>query len=1381
MIVTCHQKLKFYFIAYSVKRWRIGLFFLFLLIVNHSNAQIKSTTIVPVAPEVFANSYIRCFFKDSRGYMWIGTGDGLFRYDGTNAYRYEHVPEDSTSISHNIVNAVVEDSHQNLWIGTVYGIVQYNLESDVFKRVDPTIENSKFLNEHYITSIAIDQKGKLWIGTHGHGVYVYDPIKNTIDVFVDGDRSASSAYRSNFINALYFDGSSVWAGTKKGLKRFDTSAVKSTPINFLDSLLQGKQITQVVSDTVRNTIWITTFDGDIVKINEQRNHYTFQKFNSGKHDVGATLLSLSLDGEGNLWYGGEHAGLNYLHAASKEVTKFPVDDKDINKLPTNAVRVAYVDDDGLIWVGTYSKGAYIINNRSKKFENYNRDYFSENALTGKGVRSFEEDADHNIWIAFDDVGLVKLDAKTRTLQRNAISDKLPRQLNALFYDRDENLWIGSNGQAVYRVNLKSNQIKQYAVQSNGLGDNRVSCIYQDKKGTIWVGSLGSGLFYFDKQQNRFVLLDDEHKKKNSISATSYINWMMEDSHNNFWIATMYGLFSLRDAGDYDFTYTRYALENGNLISNAVQVVHEDANGNFWIGTTDNGLVVRYKNDSTFKSFRKKDGLASNSIRSIVEDRSGNLWLSGNYGLTKFDPTSNTFITYSKNDGLLSDNFHANAGLITHSGELFLGNNNGFNAFYPDSIQSRKGVPKVYLSALKINSKTMRVGAADSPLSKHISVTSRVELTYDQRSFTIDFVALNYGQSYRNQYSYKLVGFDEDWNFIGGNTSATYTNLDPGVYEFLVRATDEGGGWSEQPTVLTIKIQAQWWATRFAMFCFFIAILSITIALIRFRTNRIKMKNQLALERDARIKEHELSESKAQFFTNISHELRTPLSLILMPLESVCSTSKISDVDKGKLEVAYKNASKMMYLVNELLEFNTLDEGKLILKLEQVELVGLIREFASAFSDIAAHKEINFQFKPTVESLLAKVDTHKLEKIVDNLLSNAFKFTPPHGSITVQLEHIIVHNNGNDNPYFILVVSDTGLGIAEDELGRVFDKFYQTRSASRIANPGTGIGLSFVKGLVELHQGTIGVRSKVGVGTTFTVRIPLIQPNNADGVEIPLEENGIESFLTDQQTEFNFTANQHEVSDKEIVLLVEDNDALRQYLAIELRKAFTVLEARDGVEGLIFAQNRIPDLIISDVLMPGKSGVELCTELKSEIKTSHIPFILLTAKVSEDDKILGIEAGADIYITKPFSIRFLVATVKNVISSRQKLYAHFSQDVYLMPSKVTSNEMDQEFLEKAMDFIVDHIQDTQLGVDSIASLFNLSRTQVYRKIKALTGRSVVEFIRMVRLKQALKLMETQKYTLSEIAFKTGFNSPSYFTRSFKDEYGKAPSEYLEGIS
>jgi len=1348
-----------------------------------ASGQEFSASFIPVAPEALSNASIRCVYKDSKGYMWFGTDDALIRYDGSNAYRYLHDPNDRTSIVNSTINTILEGDDKRLWIGTAQGLCIYNRELDNFTTVDSIKANHNYLNNRYITDLEFDSQGRLWIGTHEGGINIYDPAKMEFS-YITYPPQDGVVPSTNFITVLVKRGDTMWCGSRGGLLLYDVRTKRRLPLGALHRF-SNAHIGTIVPEKSGDML-IATTTGQITRLISRGGHYSFEELLSrdALGNSSDAILALSIDHSGNILVGGESSGFNRIDLKTNKVHRLLGEEGNPKRLPTNSIHSIYADDIGLIWIGTSGDGVFVLDNNRKKFDTKEKSV-GRNAFENNEVRSLAEDSQGNLWLAFYGHGLGKIafnsDKVESAVQINRqLSNK---DVTSVISGSDDQLWLGTAGKGVVRINPQTHQMVYYSLRSKGFGNDQVFCLYEDKMGTVWAGTWGSGLFFYDKKTDKFVSAT-EYDQPTHIPNTAYISDIVEDSEGTFWVGTLYGLYELKRKSGNSFTYRLYILENrnGSIKGSQIQAIVEDKNSHdLWIGTTE-GLKLKKKNSTQFLSYEMARGTTENAIRSILIDKHGNVWSGGNMGLSKFDTRTNTFINYTRDDGLKSNNFLPKAALQTSTGKFLFGSSNGFDSFFPDSIRTTSASGTILLADLKINNQSIKPGAVDSPLKKHISLTSKLDLSYDQRSFVIDFVALGYSPSANYTYYYKLEGFDMDWNCTRLSRSATYTNLDPDTYVFVVKAANRDGVWVDKPLELEITIRPVFWKTWWA-FCIYISIGMVFIyALIKIRVERLKMRNEITIEKLKREQEHELSESKAQFFTNIAHEFRTPLSLVLIPLESLMESNEVPSVFRERIFAAYKNADRMKRLVNEFLDFNKLEVGNLKLKVQHSELVQFIAECCSAFNEMATKRRIHFSVNCEEPVIMGWFDRDKLESVIFNILSNAFKFTADGGEIKLRIKtnHSVI-SDGTLCRCVELMMEDNGIGILPEELPRIFEKFYQAKSSAKISTPGTGIGLSLTKALVELHRGTITVESTPEQATIFTILLPISSNAYELGenvVALPdvvyvkdQEEIACPPTLEEYQDRDNGM-------DKPEILVVEDNFELRAYLVAELQREFSVLEARDGEEGLEVALSKNPDLIISDIMMPKKDGIEFCDTIKSDLNTSHIPFVLLTAKATIEDQINGIKTGADLYLSKPFNIRCLIEHVRQMINSRRKLYARFSHDVYLTPGKATTNSLDQAFLQKAIDYVAGNLQDSQLSVDSMAAVFNLSRMQVYRKIKALTGKSIVEFIKMVRMKQAIKLMDGHKLTLSEIAFEVGFNSASYFTRCFKEEYGKTPSEYLD---
>jgi signal transduction histidine kinase/DNA-binding response OmpR family regulator/sugar lactone lactonase YvrE len=1082
--------------------------------------------------------------------------------------------------------------------------------------------------------------------------------------------------------------------------------------------------------------------------------------------------------------GTENGGLTIIHLKTKQFHTYLPKEGETSSISSNSIWSIYADNEQRIWMGTYNKGVCLMDPKNMIFKGYQRNPFDNNSLADNDILGFAKDQNGNIWIATDGGGISIFDAKHKKFIQNLSTDSpnLPLTNNAtkvILCDSQNNIWIGSWGGGVDKINKERNSIRNYPVVAGGFGDQKILCLLEDSQKNMWAGTGGSGLFMFDPKQDTFIQTD---KKIHGIDIPegSFINAIYEDSDKILWVGTFYGLFALKpkSKGKYD-TKSYYRTEKRDSIkSNRIQVIFEDSKKRLWFGSFDNGLNMFDKKKAAFTYFNQSNGLASNMVNGILEDNQGYLWISSNKGITKFNPKDGGCRIYTVAHGLLSNDFYPNACFKTSEGQFFLGSDKGFNTFFPDHIFINPIKPVMYFTDFKINHVSAKIGAEKSPLSKHISHTQQIVLHYTQTNFTLDFVGLGYVRPSTHQYKYKLIGLSDEWTDLGNKTSITFTGLKPGNYELVVLGANNDGIWSDKPARIQMIIQPPFWQTWWAYLLYLAFISGVIIIIFRVRLERVRILNSLKMEQLAREKEQELNQSKLQFFTNISHEFRTPLSLIIAPLENLIASTQMDASVKPKIFNIYTNANRLMRLVNELMDFRKIENKNMPLQVQKGDIVKFITELTLGIKDACERKNISMDIQASQESIITWFDSHKLDKIILNILSNAMKYTEENGFIHVDMGLETWENEKEDAPTFIsIAITDNGKGISEEDLPHIFERFYQAKSS---IHQGTGIGLSLVKSLTELHHGQINVESKLGMGTKFTLILPLSQDayTEEERIETPMD---IVSFDDKGYIEMDdaFVKDFKDVNLKDSsVLIVENNNDLRDYLMQELGKTFHIRTAKDGQEGLELAFDNPPDLILSDVMMPRMNGMELCKAIKEDLKTSHIPVVLLTAKTTIDDQINGLEYGADVYITKPFSIRFLLAQIQRIIANQKYLYKVFSQEVHLTPGQFAKNDLDKKFLQTITDYIIGNIDDSQLSVETIAATLGLSRGQLYNKIKALTGQTAVDFIRTIRLKQAVKLMETRKFTIAEIAYQTGFTSPSYFTRSFKAHYGKSPSSYLD---
>lgn len=1348
-------------------------------------------------PQNFDYKAIRCILKDHKGLMWFGTQNGLIKYDGINLTAYEHIPDSTNSLSHIAVTTIIEDSDNNLWIGTAKGLNLYNRDQDNFSGIDTAIIEAELINESYINELHADSC--LWIGTLGQGLLSYNTSTKKIVKYDFALENSNTLYYPG-VTAIQEDGDVLWIGTQNGLYLFAKNASTFKPFHNSPDIansLSSNLISSIQKDKF-GQIWIGTEDKGINLMIKKNGAVSFKAYNTNSEHFklsGNYILSLFADDDGFLWIGTENDGLNKLNINSGKVEVFKNTEGDEKSINGNSVWEIYEDNENRIWFGSYNKGVSVIDNNISRIESYKQNVNTVPGLLNNDVRGFAETKDGKIWIATDGGGICRFNLQKRSFDKVIQGNKGAFRLTnnseqSILSDKNNNLWIGSWGGGVDLLTSEGEFVQNFKLGTNqGTGNNRVRTLLEDKKGNIWAGTNGSGLFIYSKISNQFEALEYE----NMLNQKSFINAMVADKRNNIWIGIQDGLVKLTyNLQDNKLEAQKITRNIADLNNQTIVSLFIDSKENLWVGTAYRGLMMLDLNGKKHNIIKKENGLASDKVIGILEDNSGNIWLSTNAGISKISKTTHQIKNFTKDDGFNSNDFYSKSCLKSRDGALLFGSENGFNLFYPEDIITNTNLPEILFTDFKIDNISVKQGFENSPLKKHISETEILELDYYQSSFSIDFVALNYTRPHKNEFCYQLEGYDKEWNCIGNKRTANYTKVKPGKYIFKVKCSNNDGVWNNEPKTLKIIIKPPFWLTWWA-YSIYIVILSLLIILsFRAYQERLRIKNQLEFEKLAKEKEHELNERNISFFTNISHEFRTPLSLITGPLESLITKSPKNI--KEQLLVMQRNANRLLALTNNLMDLRKLEEGAMMLQISEDDILEHIHAIAEYFKVRFKRMSINFSIETESSEIIGWFDKEKLTTILINLLSNAIKYTPNGGYIKVVVRQIQspVEKNLSAKYYkgqlFItrkleVDVIDSGVGIKPEALPFIFDKFYHSSSEKKGENFGTGIGLALTKGLVEMHRGEIGVESKPNSETKFTFQIPVNKEAfHIEEYSFKKDADYKQDVLIDEPIDLEENKNEEKLvkefkEEVSTILIVEDNDDLRAFLVKELSRKYSTLQAADGFEGVNQAAEQLPDLIISDIMMPNKNGIELCNEIKSNVKTSHIPVILLTAKTSIQDQIEGINKGADAYVTKPFNLALLLTQIENIIHSRRELYAQFSQNAYIRPNKLAGNDVDREFLQKTIDFVLHNITDTKLSVASIAELHNMSHSVIYKKIKALTGNTIIEFIKIVRLKEALKLMESKKYSLAEISYMTGFTSPSYFTKNFREQYGKPPSEYL----
>jgi len=1013
--------------------------------------------------------------------------------------------------------------------------------------------------------------------------------------------------------------------------------------------------------------------------------------------------------------------LNKWDRNKHQFERFSYDPNNLDGERFYQIHAIIEDSEGIIWFGTNKNGLYSFNRFSNEFRNYKYDTNDKN----NSVTHIHKDDSSIIWFGTTTRGLGKFDVLKGTFH---------------FYSNDPN-------------------------DSATISHNYVRFILPGKNDILWIGTIGGGLNRFDKKTGRFTRYQQDSNNPQSLSQNQVL-CIYSDRAGRLWVGTNFG--GLNRFNRTDETFKSYDLGQ----KTSIMTIYEDRKSNFWIGTNHSGIHLfdRDKEISIY-SITEKDGLANNQVMSILEDDSGNLWIGTGNGLSRFDPKTRNIKNYFTSGSFERNRYWRISACKTSTGEMLFGTEDGFIMFNPDSIKDDPVPPQVVISKVSLFSRPGEKLEFDG----FISELDELDLSYDENDLRFDFIGLHFGEPEKNQYKYMLENFDDDWVDAGTQRNATYTNLDAGEYVFRVTASNRDGVWNEQGASLKIIIPSPFWATWWAYSLYVLFALGLLYSIRRYELNRTHLKSQHKLD-EVKLKEREETDKmKSRFFANISHEFRTPLTLILGPSESIVMDSKEEDTKK-KASTIKRNANRLLGLINQLLDLSKLEAGKLELKASKNNIVSFLKGITMSFESVAEGKDVTLKVIPEKEQIELYFDKEKMIKIMTNLLSNAFKFTPKSGEIIVTL-------NESDNNSVAIKVKDTGQGIAEEELPKLFDRFYQVDSSQTREQEGTGIGLALTKELVELHKGTISVDSKLGGWTEFTIELPIGRSHLKDEQIVETQKPEKEDIIVERKEFVPTTAKETDETevideDKNILLVVEDNADVREYIKDSLGNDFQIEEASNGEQGVRKAGEIIPDLILSDIMMPKMDGNELTRILKNDEKTSHIPIILLTAKSEQESKLEGLETGADDYLTKPFDTKELQIRIKNLIDTRRTLQKKYSKGDYVPVIKEEVKKLsnlEEQFMNKVMEVIEDHLPEEEFSIEQFGKEVGMSRVQLHRKLKALSGKSASNYLRSVRLSKARKMIKEEKGNISEIAYSVGFSSPAYFTRCFKEEYGYPPSD------
>lgn len=1313
-----------------------------------------------------SHNQVNDVYKDEDGFIWFSTAWGLDRYDGYEMKVFLHT-QDSTSIPDNYVEWVRDIDDNKMLIYGNREVLVMDKSKEHFMTFESYLRKATKLGKDKlelgwikdITKAFVDSRKNIWmlcsnvcrVYSCEKGVMAVSELKISSDgvditsMYDDGNTIMMTDYEGGLYRVILDDDNKI-----EVVEKIETPAGKGKHRVFCDS---SGDCWIVTSSTyglwyydVRNKHWEHCQNSD-------DSYYKVPDFITN---------GVAEDGTGKIWITSDHGGINIIDKATRKVIEVRSIKNDSRSLMTNCIRNIYYDRCGVMWVGEVRAGISLYNESIFKFniDDLDMDRIDQ-GFVGQ-INTIEEDKRGNLWYGTNGSGLLMVspDGKKKMFKHkegDALS--LPNDIIVdIVATTSGDMWIGTYIGGLTRFDgQKFENFKSKTNVPPSVSASNIWSVNEDANGNVWVGSLGKGLAKRDKKTGEWTAYD----MNNCELKSNYISQIFPVHDGRVLVSTSLGVVVINTQGK---VTPIGEGEEGDLIGGNVNDVYVDSRGLVWVGL-DAGLAVL--DGETYKvkeHFNTSSGLANDVVTSIVEDSDRNMWVTATSGITNIIVNPNprtseytfTIYNYNAQDGFLAGSVNVRSIKRLSTGEILIGGNPGVARFNPIGIKYNRETPPVRFTELSVLGKKVKIGERHEGnviLDKALQYKDRIELPYSDNMFAVSFSVLSHILPSKVTYSYMLEGFNDNWMSDGGH-SVTYTNLAPGTYILKVKAANCDGFSNDEISELRITILPPWWKSKMAYGAYALIMALIIWVIMRQVAYKEREKYKLQKIETEIQKKYEMDDMKMSFFTNVSHELRTPLSLIISPIENLMQTSKDEKL-KSKLEIMHRNALKLLNIVNQLLDFRKMDVNGMSLNVSEGDIVSFVRTCNESFATLS-EKNISFEFSSGIDSLYVKFDKDKIGKVINNLLSNAFKFTPEGGSIKTRVEA----NEGE----IVIKVSDTGIGISDEHKKHIFDKFYQVPQTDS-SYSGSGIGLFLVKEFVEMHGGSISVADNKDKGSIFTIVMPL-------------------SKVEQQEDEERADNEEVPSSGRMKIVVVDDNADFRTMLVDALIGEYDVVVAKNGEEALEVIIKELPDLIITDVMMPVMDGNELCKRVKNDVRISHIPLIMLTAKSAEEHKIEGLSNGADDYITKPFNLQILQLKVAKLIERGKRNQDTFKRQIEPEPSEITITPLDEQLIRKAIKYVEDNISDSNLSVEEMSRNLGMSRVHLYKKMMSITGRSPIEFIRVIRLKRAAQLLKDKQQNVADVAYSVGFNNPKYFSRYFKEEFGVLPSVYqnnVDGIS
>ncbi len=1371
---------------------KVGIVIFFLCFCIIGNAQNKIPFSQLSTKDGFSSNEATAIIQDSHGFMWIGTWNGLNKYDGYQCKQYFPIYNDSTTLSNREITTLLESHDEKIWIGTTSGLNCLNPKNDAI---------ITYPFNQRIICLAEDKSGIIWIGTWYGGLYVLNPKSNKITHLL-------SEKCINDIN-IDLNTQNIWIATNSGLAKFNRSTrsfkwYTKEPFSEHRSI-SSNAITQIVKD-ITGSLWIGTKEKGLnrIQLSPNSDNIHVDYFSSNSSDKNYSLCSneiekLYLDSNNNLWIGTRNNGLNLLPNSELQkessIVKFHTFQhhfQDDNSISGNKISDIFVDRSNVLWVATdkinsaslFQSGIHL-KEISTSFGN-NHSYEAISSLandsnyiwagTSQGLKLFRKQ--NNNFTVEKEINNISYNYKSTNYKASSILS---------LYSSNLNLWVGTEdaGLILYPKSEKSKSNKNFQFLNEKtnipLSGNKVCCIkpsgrYPD---IFWVGTMQNGITALTLHGDKIISSEiyNTHTGKSHISDNN-TKAIQEDQEGLLWIGTQNGLSCFNPQNKHFTNYFHSLKDTASINSNIINCIFEDSGGNLWIGT-NSGLNRKSERSTVngekrvfFKNYPSLDIVGNNIITNITEDETGSLWIKTFNGIARFNPQSERVIKYYNPNEYFNLEINNNTAITMTDGEILMGSNKGIIYFHPDSLYKNSIAPQPQITNILVLNKSIDIkdNTKKSILAPYIK---EISLSHKDKMLTVIFSAMDYLDPQNNNYAYFLEGYDKTWNNMNKRNSVTFSNIPAGKYTLYYRASNSDGRWSSKNSILKISVSPPWYKTWWAVLFYALAIIIILYLFKEYSLIQVRAKNKLEIELVQGEKDRKLNELKALFFTDLTHEFRTPLTLIQGPAEEIKNTIKLPVSVYNQTNLILQNTDKLLQQINRLMDFRKIDDEKMTFLPESCNLSNLIRNISESFSYLAKTKNIEFTTDIQEQDIIASLDCEKVEKIIFNLTSNAFKYTNTNGMVRLS---VYITNHTKNNQTIEIKVEDNGIGIPEKEQEKVFERFYQTHQKQ--TNNTGGIGLYLAKRLTELHGGKIELKSELNKGSCFSVVLPYIAAEKKDIKVSGSPTSEIQDVIPNSENkDIIETMNSANLTPEYTVLMIEDDPELNKYIYNGLSKNHNVISCYNGKEGYEKATSIIPDLIISDVMMPEMDGFEMAKELKNNLLTSHIPIIFLTAKSVASEQIKGLQLGAVDYILKPFSMEALLLKIANTIAFRDNIHKKLKTEKLLEPDNIELSSLDDKLIKDSVDAINNNLDDPTFDVEKFSEIIGLSSNQAYRKIKALTGQTVKEFIRNQRLKTAASLLLQNKRSISEIIYMVGFSSPSYFSKCFKEYYNCTPKQYI----